>query len=151
MHSFLPPMRAICSAHRNLIDFTILTILGNLYNSHNSSLCDIMNTPLISSFLVPNIFLFTYFRKLVIYVLHYNTFTVTVCNHTRDWPSRLMRIIGQHWAGIAQSLQWLPTGWTAGVLPPMGTEKFSSSLCVQTGSGAHPVSDPMGTGVHSRG
>jgi hypothetical protein len=27
-----------------------------------------------------------------------------------------------------------------------GAEDFSSNPCVQTGSGAHPVSNPMGTG-----
>jgi hypothetical protein len=29
---------------------------------------------------------------------------------------------------------------------PDGAEDFSSSPCVQTGSGAHPASYPMGTG-----
>jgi hypothetical protein len=29
---------------------------------------------------------------------------------------------------------------------PAGTKDFSSSLCVQTGSGAHPASCTMGTG-----
>jgi hypothetical protein len=29
---------------------------------------------------------------------------------------------------------------------PAGAEDFSSSLCVQTGSGAHPASCQMGTG-----
>jgi hypothetical protein len=29
---------------------------------------------------------------------------------------------------------------------PTEVEDFSSSLCVQTGSGAHPASCPMGTG-----
>jgi hypothetical protein len=29
--------------------------------------------------------------------------------------------------------------------PPEGAEDFSSSLCVQTGSGAHPASCTMGT------
>jgi hypothetical protein len=29
---------------------------------------------------------------------------------------------------------------------PTGVEDFSSSPCVQTGSGAHPASYPMGTG-----
>jgi hypothetical protein len=38
------------------------------------------------------------------------------------------------------------TGWTTGVRSPVGAEDFSSSLCVQTGSGAHPASCPMGTG-----
>jgi hypothetical protein len=33
-----------------------------------------------------------------------------------------------------------------GVRSPAGAEDFSSSLCVQTGSGAHPVSGLMGTG-----
>jgi hypothetical protein len=33
-----------------------------------------------------------------------------------------------------------------GVLSPAGAEDFSSSLCVQTGSGAHPTSCTMGTG-----
>jgi hypothetical protein len=33
-----------------------------------------------------------------------------------------------------------------GVRSPAGAKYFSSSLCVQTGSGAHPASCPMGTG-----
>jgi hypothetical protein len=34
-----------------------------------------------------------------------------------------------------------------GVRFPAGAKDFSSSLCVQTCSGAHPASCPMGTGV----
>jgi hypothetical protein len=37
------------------------------------------------------------------------------------------------------------------VRSPAGAEDFSSSLCVQTGSGAHPASCPMGNGVLSPG
>jgi hypothetical protein len=37
------------------------------------------------------------------------------------------------------------------VRSPTGAEDFSSSPCVQTGSGAHPASYPMGTGVLSPG
>jgi hypothetical protein len=33
-----------------------------------------------------------------------------------------------------------------GVRPPAGAEDFPSNLCVQTGSGAHPASSPVGTG-----
>jgi hypothetical protein len=36
--------------------------------------------------------------------------------------------------------------WTIGVRYPTKAEDFSSSLCVQTGSGAHPASYPVGTG-----
>jgi hypothetical protein len=32
-----------------------------------------------------------------------------------------------------------------GVRSPAGANDFSASLCVQTGSGAHPASCPMGT------
>jgi hypothetical protein len=35
---------------------------------------------------------------------------------------------------------------TIGVRSPTGAEDFSSSPCVQTGSGTHPASCPMGTG-----
>jgi hypothetical protein len=37
--------------------------------------------------------------------------------------------------------------WVNEVRSPAEAEDFSSSLCVQTGSGAHPVFCPMGTGV----
>jgi hypothetical protein len=36
--------------------------------------------------------------------------------------------------------------WEIGVRSPAGAKDFSSNLCVQTGSWAHPVSCPMGTG-----
>jgi hypothetical protein len=49
-------------------------------------------------------------------------------------------------AGVAQSVLWLSTDWTTGVRSPTEAEDFSSSLCVQTGSGAHPASCPMGPG-----
>jgi hypothetical protein len=38
-----------------------------------------------------------------------------------------------------------------GVRSPAGEKDFSSILCVQTGSGAHPASCPMGTGGHFPG
>jgi hypothetical protein len=40
---------------------------------------------------------------------------------------------------------------TTGVWSPTEAEDFSSSLCVQTGSGAHPASCQMGTGGLSPG
>jgi hypothetical protein len=49
-------------------------------------------------------------------------------------------------AAVVQAVQCLTTGYTIGVRSPTGAEDFSSSLCVQTGSGAHPASYPMGTG-----
>jgi hypothetical protein len=36
--------------------------------------------------------------------------------------------------------------WTARVLSPTEAEVFSSNLCFQTGSGAHPASYTVGTG-----
>jgi hypothetical protein len=54
-------------------------------------------------------------------------------------------------AGVAQSVQCLTTDWTTGVRSPTEVEDFSSSLCVQTGSGDHQTSCKMGTGGSFRG
>jgi hypothetical protein len=46
-------------------------------------------------------------------------------------------------------LQCLATGWKTGRSrfgPRQRRKNFSSSLCVQTGSGAHPASCTMGSG-----
>jgi hypothetical protein len=48
-------------------------------------------------------------------------------------------------AGIAQSVQRLPTDWTTHGSELQGQE-FSFLHVVQSGSGAHPASYPMGTG-----
>jgi hypothetical protein len=50
------------------------------------------------------------------------------------------------WAAVAQSVQCLTTDWTAELRSPTEAEDFSSNLCVQTDSGAHPASYTMGTG-----
>jgi hypothetical protein len=47
---------------------------------------------------------------------------------------------------VAQSVQCLTTDRTAGVRPPTEAEDYSSTLCVQSGSGAHPASCTMGAG-----
>jgi hypothetical protein len=50
---------------------------------------------------------------------------------------------------VAQWVQCLATGWTTGRSrfdPRQRRKDFSSSLCVQTGSGAQPASCTMGTG-----
>jgi hypothetical protein len=49
-------------------------------------------------------------------------------------------------AAVAQAVQCLTMGWTIGVRSLTGAEDFSSSPCIQTGSGAHPASWPMDTG-----
>jgi hypothetical protein len=47
---------------------------------------------------------------------------------------------------VAQSVQCLTTDWADGVRSPTEAEDFPSTLCVQTGSGAHPASCTVGTG-----
>jgi hypothetical protein len=50
---------------------------------------------------------------------------------------------------VAQSVYCLATGWTTGRSrfdPQQKRKDFSSSLCVQTGSGVNPASCTMGTG-----
>jgi hypothetical protein len=49
-------------------------------------------------------------------------------------------------ARVVKPVQCLTTNWTAGVRSSTEAEYFSSNLCVQTGSGAHPASYTMGNG-----
>jgi hypothetical protein len=73
------------------------------------------------------------------------------CVRCLDYRIKDLLLYYQIGAGVAQSVQWLTTDRTAGVRSPTGTEDLSSSLCVQTGSGAHPASCTMGTGGHFLG
>jgi hypothetical protein len=60
--------------------------------------------------------------------------------------SNFMLCVIFFWARVAQSVQCLTTDWTAEVRSQTEAEDFSSNLCVQTGSGAHPASCTVGTG-----
>ena len=48
------PIRATCSAHLILLDFTTRTILGKDYRPLSSSLCNFLHSPVTSSLLGPN-------------------------------------------------------------------------------------------------
>ena len=49
-------IRATCPAHLSRLDFRFLIMLGEEYNACSSGLCNFLHSPVISSFLVPNIF-----------------------------------------------------------------------------------------------
>jgi len=53
------PIRATCPAYLILLDFITRTILGEEYRSFNSSLCNLLHSPVTSSLLGPNILLNT--------------------------------------------------------------------------------------------
>jgi hypothetical protein len=61
--------------------------------------------------------------------------------HLQSHFDKLKKVFG---ARVAQYSVWLD--WMTGVRSPTEAEDFSSNLCVQTGSGAHPASCTMGTG-----
>jgi hypothetical protein len=72
--------------------------------------------------------------------------------HSENWR-RLQIIPCCHTvtrAEVAQSVQCLSTDWTAMVRSLTEAEDFSSTLCVQTGSGAHPASCTVSTGGKAR-
>ena len=57
------PIRATCPTHLILLDFITRTISGEEYKSFNSSLCNLLHSPVTSSCLGPNILLNTMFSK----------------------------------------------------------------------------------------
>jgi hypothetical protein len=67
----------------------------------------------------------------------------------KDGLSELQRLVVQEAAKVAQAVQCLTTDWMtgrSGFDPRQMQRIFSSSLCVHTGSEAHPASCTMGTG-----
>ena len=57
------PIRATCPVHLILLDFITRTILDEEYRSFSSSLCNLLHSPVTSSFLGPNILLNTIFSN----------------------------------------------------------------------------------------
>ena len=56
---FSSPIHATCLAHLILLDFITYTILGEVYRSLSSSLCNLLHSPVTLSLLGPNILLNT--------------------------------------------------------------------------------------------
>ena len=57
------PIRATCPAYLSLLDFITRTILSEEYKPFSSSLCNLLHSPVTSSLLGPNIFLYTMFSN----------------------------------------------------------------------------------------
>ena len=65
IHPLSSNVRATCPAHLILLDFITSTILVEGYKSFSSSLCNLLNSPVTSSLLGPNILLNTMFSNTV--------------------------------------------------------------------------------------
>jgi hypothetical protein len=61
---------------------------------------------------------------------------------------RFVYVVSMYMSQVAQSVYCVAMGWTTGWLrfdPQQRQKDFFSSLCVQTGSGAHKASYTVGT------
>jgi hypothetical protein len=66
-----------------------------------------------------------------------------------DFPVLLKESTSRKWSRVSSGSivsDYGLDGRAIGVRFPVGAKDFSCSLCVQTDSGAHPASYPMGTG-----
>jgi hypothetical protein len=91
------------------------------------------------------------FKHRAVYILQmnkriYGMTSVMPFQNSADILLVLYRYTTLSGAAVAQSVLCLTTDWTTGFRSPTEPEDFSSSPCVQTGSGAHPASCTMGTG-----
>ena len=68
IHALSSPIRATCPAHLILLDFITRTILGEEYKSFNSSLGNLLHSPVTSYLLGPNILLNTMFSNNLSYL-----------------------------------------------------------------------------------
>ena len=63
IHPLSSPISATCPAQLILLHFITRTILGEVYKSFSSSLCNLLHSPVTSSLLGPNILLNTMFSN----------------------------------------------------------------------------------------
>jgi hypothetical protein len=75
---------------------------------------------------------------------HFKTVSCKIRLVRGNYLKRYHKKLKNFSCSIKHNCVGLTTGWTIGVRSPVGAEDFSSSLCVQTSSGAHPASYPMG-------
>ena len=138
------PIRATFPAHLILLNFITRTILGEEYKSFSSSLCNLLNSPVTSSLLGPNILLYTIWDYLLIpwcRVLEKPTGLQLVkkfpaFHGTRRFITALtsVRHLSLFWASPIQSIYTHPTSWWSILI-------LSTHLRLGLPSGLLPIPD----------
>ena len=72
IHPLSSPIRATCPAHLFLLDTITRTIMGEVYRSFSSSLCNLLYFPVTSSLLGPDIPLNTIFSNTLSFLSFFN-------------------------------------------------------------------------------
>jgi hypothetical protein len=123
-------------------------IFGDEYIFLSYSLCNFLYSPVTSFLLGPNILFRTLFHTHPQFMLLLNVRDQFSCPYKTT--GRIM-VLYMHIFRSRVSSGSIVSDYglddrAIGVRFPEGAKDFSSILCVQTGSGAHPASCPVGTG-----
>jgi hypothetical protein len=141
------PRRATCPVHLIRLDSICPMLFGDDYKLWRSSLCYFPHSPVTSSHLGPNNPLRTLFSHIL-----------SLCSslNARGQVSYPYKTTGRIMFCALTFMSRVSSGSIVsdyglddraiGVRSPARAKDFSSNLCVQTGSGAHPASCTMDTG-----
>ena len=121
IHPLSSPIRATCPAHLILLDFITRTILGEVYKSFSTSLCNLLHSPVTSSLLGPNVLLNTMFSNTLGFLSSLNVSDQV--SHPYNTTGKIIVLY------ISWSLSFWIATWKTKGSAPNDSKHFLTSFC----------------------